>query len=169
MIEVEADVGGGWGEGVDWAALAKRAVETAIAHSPQRELAAKRVTVEVSVKFTDDGEVHALNRQYRGKDKPTNVLSFPMVQPDLLEDLTNSDDGEALLGDIVLAWGVCEAEAAAKGANVTAHAAHLIVHGTYHLLGYDHEGEIQAEEMESLEREALAAMGIDDPYRVDEG
>ena len=167
MLLVETDAGG-WPADVDWAALAERAVRAAIGNSPYQPLLAKRVTVEVSVKLTDDEEVHGLNASYRGKDKPTNVLSFPMVQRDLIEDLTNSDDGEALLGDIVLANGVCAREAAEKGVSVEDHATHLIVHGTYHLLGYDHEtGEAAAERMEELERAALAALGLGDPYVIE--
>jgi probable rRNA maturation factor len=114
--------------------------------------------------LTSDTEVQTLNRAYRGKDKPTNVLSFPMVQQDLLVAMANTDDGEVLLGDIVLAAGVCAREAEEKGISVTDHAAHLIVHGTFHLLGYDHMVEAEAEEMEALETRALASIGIGDPY-----
>ena len=105
------------------------------------------------MRLTSDDEVRHLNAQYRGKDKPTNVLSFPMVQPDLLDTVSqNSDDGELLLGDIVLAHGVCAAEAAERGIAVETHATHLIVHGTLHLLGYDHEDDDEAEGMEAIER-----------------
>jgi probable rRNA maturation factor len=87
-----------------------------------------------------------------------------MVAPDRLDGLA-ATDGEALLGDIVLAYGICAREAAEKGIAVEAHAAHLLVHGALHLLGYDHEqGEAEAEEMESAERAALARIGIADPY-----
>ena len=168
MIETESDIGEPWSSTIDWAALASRAVATAIEHSPFKQLAEQRVTIEVSVKFTDDGEVQTLNRQYREKDKPTNVLSFPMVQRDLIDGLANSDDGEALLGDIVLAHGVCAAEAEEKSVAIEIHATHLIVHGTYHLLGFDHGNDAEAEEMEQLERDALAALGIDDPYGVED-
>jgi probable rRNA maturation factor len=123
--------------------------------------------VEVSVKFTGDDEVQGLNASYRGKDKPTNVLSFPMFEAALLPSLAQTDGGEVLLGDLALAHGVCEREAAEKGIAVADHAAHLVVHGTLHLLGYDHEeGDEAAEAMESLERTALAGLGIADPYRV---
>src|SRR5690606_7633475 len=114
-------------------------------------------------------EVHQLNRQYRDKDKPTNVLSFPMIEPDLISVITqNSDDGEVLLGDIVLAHGVCASEATDKGISVEAHATHLIVHGVLHLLGYDHQGDSEADAMESMERVALETLGIPDPYLVRE-
>ena len=92
-----------------------------------------------------------------------------MVQPDLIDTVSqNSDDGELLLGDIVLAHGVCEREAAEKGVSVEEHATHLLVHGTLHLLGYDHMGDDEAEAMEEIERQALATLGIADPYLVRE-
>ena len=167
MLIVETDAEG-WPQGPDWAALADRAVRAALAHSTQGELLTASMAVEVSVKFTSDEEVRQLNRDYRQKDKPTNVLSFPMVQADLLETLDNSDDGEVLLGDIVLALGVCTAEAADKGVSVEAHATHLVVHGTFHLLGFDHMNDQDAEEMETAEREALVSLGIADPYAVED-
>ena len=125
------------------------------------------VAAEVSVKFTSDEEVLSLNAAWRGKDKATNVLSFPMVERELLAALVRTGEGEALLGDIVLAHGVCAAEAADKGLGVCTHAAHLVVHGTLHLLGYDHErGDEDAETMEATERRSLAALGIADPYEI---
>jgi probable rRNA maturation factor len=167
MLVVETDRGD-WPAETDWMVLAEKAVRAAIAHSPQRELLGAPMSVEVSVKFTSDEEVHQLNHAYRGKDKPTNVLSFPMVQEDLLDGLSNSDDGEVLLGDIVLALGVCTAEAGDKGVTVEAHATHLVVHGAFHLIGYDHMSEAEAEEMEQAERDALQSLGIADPYAVEE-
>jgi probable rRNA maturation factor len=169
MIEVAVAVEEPWPAG-DWDALAKRAVDAAIAASAHGLLLETPALVEVSLRFTRDGEVRTLNRQYRGKDKPTNVLSFPMVQPDLLVSVAeNSDDGEVLLGDIVLAHGVCAAEAADKGVPIEEHATHLVVHGMLHLLGHDHEqGEAEADAMEEIERAALATLGIADPYRVRE-
>jgi probable rRNA maturation factor len=166
MIEVELDRGSGWPEAQDWQSLATGAVMAAIVRTPHGDLIESPVRVEVSIKLTDDAEVQTLNASYRGKDKPTNVLSFPMVQADLLDSL--GDDDEALLGDIVLADGVCRAEAEERGVPVTTHATHLIVHGTLHLLGYDHIDDAEAEAMEAIERDALASLGIHDPYAVDE-
>ena len=155
--------------GGDWTALATRAVRAAVGGTPHGPLNEVAAVVEVSVRLTSDEEVRTLNAQYRGKDKPTNVLSFPMVQPDLLEAVTgNSDDGEVLLGDIVLAHGVCVAEAAERGISVEDHATHLMVHGTLHLLGYDHMTDADGDAMEEIERGALATLGIADPYLIRE-
>jgi probable rRNA maturation factor len=165
MIDVAVQQGEDWRDGIDWERLALSACTEALRRTPYGELIGQPVTVEVSVKLADDAEVQKLNAAYRDTDKPTNVLSFPMVQRDWLGGLDNSDDGEVLLGDIVVAHGVCAREAAEKGLAVDVHAAHLIVHGMLHLLGYDHErGEADAEAMETLERSALLAMGIADPY-----
>lgn len=154
MIGVETDVSDDWESRIDWPALARSAVHAAVAHSRHAGL----TDSEISVKFTDDEEVRALNAAWRGKTKPTNALSFPMAEE---AELASAQ----LLGDIVLAHGVCTAEAAEKQIAVESHAAHLVVHGTLHLLGYDHEtGDADAEEMEWVEREALAAIGIADPY-----
>jgi probable rRNA maturation factor len=162
MILVEADVSGEWDRGVDWPALADRSVRAAISHSRHADLVESEA--EVSVKFTSDEEVRALNAAWRNKDKATNVLSFPMIEKDLLDAAPG-----ALLGDVVLAHGVCAAEAVESGVAVEAHAAHLVVHGTLHLLGYDHEtSDAAAEAMEAVERRALAAIGIADPYRLTE-
>jgi probable rRNA maturation factor len=167
VILVEADVSEDWDSSTGWPALAERAVRAAVAASAQAALIESGLAVEVSVKFTGDDEVQGLNASYRGKDKPTNVLSFPMFEAALLPSLAQTDGGEVLLGDLALAHGVCAREAAEKGIPVADHAAHLVVHGTLHLLGYDHEqGDEAAEAMESLERAALAGLGIGDPYRV---
>ena len=168
MIQVETTVEGSW-PAFDWEELAQRAVIAALRASPHGEIVDAGYLAEVSVRLTSDTEVQALNLHYRQRDKPTNVLSFPMVQPDLLDGLNDGDDGETLLGDIVLAHGVTAAEAAEKGVAIEEHATHLIVHGTLHLLGYDHEqGEAEAEHMEELERAALATLGFSDPYAIDE-
>ena len=167
MILVETDSGEEWDSRTDWDNLAERSVRAAVASSRHAGLIDSPLAIEVSVKFTDDGEVKALNAAYRGKDRPTNVLSFPMMEPELLGQLFGA--GELLLGDVVLARGVCAAEAADKAVPVETHAAHLIVHGTLHLLGYDHEtSDEDADHMEATEREALASLGISDPYAITE-
>jgi probable rRNA maturation factor len=165
MLTTETDIASPHWPPADWQVLAATAVAAALARTPYAGLATGGATVEVSIRLTDDAEVHTLNRQYRQKDKPTNVLSFPMVQPDLLGSLGNTDDGEILLGDIVLAAETCAREAAEKHWPVPAYAQHLIVHGLLHLLGYDHElGESQATAMEALESAACAALGLPEPY-----
>ena len=169
MIQVETDVSGEWDSSADWRGLADGAVRAAIAASAHSALIRSGITIEVSVKFASDAEVKALNGSYRGKDKATNVLSFPMFEPELIAQVGRADGGEALLGDVILAAGVCAREAAEKGVEVRDHAGHLIVHGTLHLLGYDHEsGEEDAEAMEAVERAALAGLGVADPYRTNE-
>ena len=168
MIQVELAREEPWPD-ADWTALATRAARAAIERTPHGELATTPALIEISVRLTGDDEVRTLNAQYRHKDRPTNVLSFPMVQPDLIDTVSqNSDDGELLLGDIVLAHGVCAAEAAARGIPVEDHATHLLVHGTLHLLGYDHGDDDAAEGMEAIERAALSALGIADPYLIEE-
>jgi probable rRNA maturation factor len=165
MIAVESDVSGDWDTRTDWRALAGEAVRAAVGASAHASLLESGTTVEVSVKFAADEDVRALNAAWRDKDRPTNVLSFPMIEPERIGELGGAGGGEALLGDIVLARGVCTREAVEKGVPIEAHAAHLIVHGTLHLLGYDHEtGEADAEAMEETERRALGAIGIADPY-----
>jgi probable rRNA maturation factor len=165
MILVEGDQSGDWDSSTDWDTLAERSVRAAVVASNLPRLVDSPIGIEVSVRFTDDEEVRALNAEWRGKDKPTNVLSFPMLEPELLGALARGGEGEALLGDIVLAAGVCAREAAEKAVSMGDHAAHLVVHGTLHLLGYDHEdGDEEAEAMEKVERDALASLGIADPY-----
>ena len=169
MIAIELTHESPWPDDNDWPVLATRAARAAIGQTPHGDLLTTPASVEISVRLTSDEEVRTLNRQYRQKDKPTNVLSFPMVQADLLETISqNSDDGEVLLGDIVLAHGVCTAEAAKRGISAEDHAAHLIVHGTLHLLGYDHMTDDEGDAMEAIERDALATLGIADPYAIRE-
>jgi probable rRNA maturation factor len=158
VIGVETDVSDEWDSRTDWAALARRAVHAAVANSRHPGLSDS----EVSVLFTSDEEVRTLNAAWRGKDKATNVLSFPMAEEG---DLASA----RLLGDIALAYGVCAREAAEKQVAIETHAAHLVVHGTLHLLGYDHEtSDVDAEAMEETERRALASIGIADPYPISE-
>lgn len=169
MIDVAADTGEEWDSRTDWLSLSTEAIVAAVRASAFCALEESALGIEVSIKFTSDNEVQALNAAYRGKDKPTNVLSFPMVEPELLESIAAADNGEILLGDIILAHGVCAAEADEKGVAVETHASHLVVHGMLHLLGYDHEqGDEEAEAMEAIERQALGKLGISDPYLVTE-
>ena len=103
MLSVETHAATPWPDTLDWEARAGEAAAAALALTPYASLTDAAPLVEIAIRLTDDAEVQALNRDFRGKDKPTNVLSFPQVQDDLLEGLANSDDGEILLGDIVLA------------------------------------------------------------------
>jgi len=167
MIETAVLREDAWPE-EDWGSLADKAVKAALSATPQAGLVLADATIEIAVRLTSDDEVHTLNRQYRQQDKPTNVLSFPMVQPDLIESLSNTDDGEILLGDIVLAYGVCAREAAEKDVSIEDHAAHLIVHGVLHLLGHDHMNDVDADAMEAIERAAMASLGLHDPYEDSE-
>ena len=164
MLSVETQAATPWPDPLDWEARAAEAVAAALALTPWAGLADAAPLVEIAVRLTDDAEVHALNRDFRGKDKPTNVLSFPQVQADLLETMANSDDGEILLGDIVLARETCAREAEEKGISLEDHATHLIVHGTLHLVGYDHMDDVSAAAMEGLEVKALASLGLANPY-----
>ena len=149
-----------WSQTPESLALVDRCVEAVACVAP--ELAHTRLVA--SVLFTDDGTVHALNREWRERDKPTNVLSFPMLRRGDLVELA-SDGPPAMLGDIALAYETCAREAEAKGISLDDHAAHLIVHGFLHLAGHDHvHSDEEADAMEALETRALAKMGIADPY-----
>ena len=126
-------------------------------HWARTALAGRRREAEVAIRVVDAAESRALNRRYRARDKPTNVLSFPAELPPELE--------LPLLGDLVICREVVEAEAAAQGKPVEAHWAHMVIHGTLHLLGLDHETEAEAEAMEAIEVELLAELGWPDPYQ----
>ena len=152
-VLVEAD---GWATLPDAEAICVRAVEAALAACGEHVPA----PCEVSVTLTDDARIRVLNREWREKDKPTNVLSFP--QPDLPEGV----DAPQPLGDIIVAFETLAAEAREEGKAEGHHLAHLVVHGTLHLMGYDHIDDAEAEEMEALERQILAGLGIDDPYAL---
>lgn len=165
MLEVAIDADEEWDSSSSWNELVRRAAAAAIAESAFPQLATFERPVELSVRLTDNEQVRALNARWRDKNKPTNVLSFPMLGEDDLRD-ANIAGPELLLGDIILARGVCEAEAAEKGVSIEQHAAHLIVHGTLHLLGYDHQQEDDASDMEAREIRALERLGIASPYEV---
>ena len=165
-LDIAIDSDEEWDSSNDWAELARSAAVAAIAESAFPQLGSGARSVELSVRLASDAEVHALNSEWRGKDKPTNVLSFPMAEPDELE-ISDAAGPELMLGDVILARGVCAAEAADKGIPLESHAAHLMVHGTLHLLGYDHMDDDSAADMEARETRALARLGIADPYEGD--
>ena len=137
--------------------LTEDETQALIGRAAQAALSAERLTdvagSAVVVMLTDNEAVQALNGRFRGQDKPTNVLSFPAPQ-----------NTEGHLGDIALALGVCVREAGEQGKSLADHLCHLTVHGTLHLLGYDHETDAEAELMEGLERALLAGLGVTDPY-----
>ena len=143
-VEIEAD---GWTVALpDAEAVVRKAAGAALG----------AVEGDVVVLLTDDATVRELNVRFRGKDKPTNVLSFPAPEAAFPH-----------LGDIVLALGVCAAEAEDQGKTLSAHLSHLVVHGVLHLLGRDHEDDAEAEAMEAEERGVLAGLGVADPYALD--
>ncbi|WP_271438435.1 rRNA maturation RNase YbeY [Pontixanthobacter luteolus] len=148
-----------WPNG-SWEDLAERCSMSAAKQAP--ELANERLTA--SLLFTSDAEVHTLNREWRQRDKPTNVLSFPMLEREELIGL-DQNGPPVMLGDLAMAYETCAREAAEKGIALENHAAHLIIHGLLHLAGHDHEiSPEDADAMEALEIAALASMGIADPY-----
>lgn len=159
LAELDIAVEAPWPDN-GWEELAGRVCQAAAQVAP--ELANPRLLA--SLLFTSDAEIHALNREWRQRDKPTNVLSFPMLEREDL--LALSPDGPPeMLGDIALAHETCMREAEEKGVSIHDHAAHLILHGLLHLAGHDHEiSDADAEAMEALEVQALALLGIADPY-----
>ncbi|PJK00752.1 rRNA maturation RNase YbeY [Lysobacteraceae bacterium NML91-0213] len=118
---------------------------------------------DLAIRVVDAAEGQALNRHYRGKDYATNVLSFPADLPEGLPPGVRLP----LLGDLVICAPVVEREAREQGKPLNAHYAHLTVHGVLHLLGWDHDNDVEADAMEQLEREILAGLGVDDPYRME--
>ena len=140
----------GWPDGLD--VIADTAIHEALTQSKAKVAG----VAEVTVVLTDDAEQRELNKQWRGFDKSTNVLSFPQLEP--------FTPVVGLVGDIRLARETVEKEAAEMGITLQAHFTHLVVHGFLHLLGYDHIEEADAVKMESLETKILATLGIADPY-----
>ena len=141
--------------------LLRRAARDALAEARADGWKGSRVGHEISFVLTDDKRMRALNRTYRGKDKPTNVLSFAALDAD-----RPKAGMPWLLGDVILAAGVIAREAKAQRKKLDHHLSHLAVHGVLHLLGYDHEVDKEAEAMEALEVAALAGMGIANPYEL---
>lgn len=165
MLEIALEADEEWDSSRSWEGLARRSAEAAIAESSFPDLAESGRPVEISVTLTGNEQVRSLNAKWRGKDRPTNVLSFPMAD-ELDFTRANVDGPELLLGDVILARGVCEDEAAEKGVSFEDHATHLLVHGTLHLLGYDHQDDAAASDMEQREVRALKRLGIANPYEV---
>mgnify|MGYP000321384234 CR=1 FL=1 len=153
-IDIAAEAGG-WPAEDALEALAGEAVAAAAAR-----LGLADADSELSILFTDDAAMRSLNAEWRGKDKPTNVLSFPAC------DLAPGDAPGPMLGDIVVAFETVGRESQLEAKPFDDHLRHLIVHGFLHLLGYDHENDTDAEEMEAAERAILADMGVSDPYSV---
>jgi probable rRNA maturation factor len=153
-ILVDSDVSEDWDSVTAWPTLAERAVLAAVAHSDFPGL----TDTEVSVKFTSDAEVRALNAAWRGKDKATNVLSFPAFP------LSPGGRPGPMLGDIIMAEETLRREALDLGIPFDDHLTHLLVHGFLHLFGYDHMTDEEATVMEGLETRILAEMGLADPY-----
>jgi probable rRNA maturation factor len=116
---------------------------------------------EISLVLADDAFIRVLNRDHRGKDRATDVLSFPLI-----EDGAPDPETPVLLGDVVVAYETAARDAETAGVRLADHLAHLIIHGVLHLAGHDHEDDAEAEAMEGLERAALATLGIADPYSV---
>ena len=165
MLDVAVAQSAAWPRDVDWDALAQQAVSHALATTALMRLESMAAPVEVAITLSNDAEIRLLNAEWRDKDKATNVLSFPQMEPDDLDALTGEEPQEILLGDIILALETCAREAEEKAIPLTTHATHLVVHGMLHLLGYDHIDEAEAQTMEDMERAAMAAMGHADPYR----
>ena len=159
-MELSLEIEPGWSSTIDWADLAERCKDATAKVAP--ELANQRLSADLL--FTSDAAVQTLNKQWRAKDKPTNVLSFPMLErADLLA--LAPDGPEEMLGDLALALETCAREATEKTVPIKHHTAHLIIHGLLHLAGYDHEiGPDDAAAMEALEIKALAILGLPDPY-----
>jgi probable rRNA maturation factor len=163
MLET-ALINEGWGAATDWEALAGRASRQAFMQTPHAALVSKPAALELSIRLTSDAKVQSLNHHYRSKDQPTNILSFPMFAPHEIAALAECPDPEILLGDLALGLETCTREAEARGIPLADHAAHLIVHGVLHLLGYDHIEDSEAGAMEAIERIVLRELGLHDPY-----
>ncbi len=145
--------------------VVERAAASALVRAVQTDKAGAHFYL--TIRLSDDAEVQALNGQFRGKEKPTNVLSFPFA-PRLWREgkLMQQEVQSITLGDMILAYETVAQEAGEQGKTFMAHLQHLVVHGALHLLGFDHEDDAQAERMEALEIEVLARLGVENPYEI---
>ena len=148
-IAIEHDA---WGDLADLDAEVERVVAAALAVAAEADVAS--TAAELSLVLCDDAFIRDLNQRWRGKDKATNVLSFPSADP-------------AMLGDIIVAYETCAREARDDGRPLADHLAHMLVHGVFHLVGFDHEDDDEADAMERLESRALARLGIASPYELE--
>ncbi len=149
-----------WSDRCDIKRLSEQALQVL-----KQNVSLPKAAFALNILFTDDQQVQTLNRQFRGKDQPTNILSFPNSLPEELASYT----GNALpeLGDMALAYTTCNREATEQQKPFAHHTTHLLIHGILHLLGYDHEEDVEAAEMEALEIRLLHALSIPNPYEVD--
>jgi probable rRNA maturation factor len=169
MIEVDISIPEpSWEETCpDSETIVTRAIEAVIAHSPvAKKLITSGVEPEISVVLANDDLIHTLNREYRDKDNPTNVLSFAMLDGDNGWEAPNHP-GPCVLGDLVLAFETVKRESEAESKSFDDHFMHLVIHGMLHLLGYDHIEDREAEVMESIEIQILKDMNIKNPYQND--
>lgn len=164
-IEVTVEAQGWLSAVTDPVGVVRRAAGAALGVTPREDVPPAQA--EVSVLLADDARVRELNRAWRGRDEPTNVLSFPALGPD--DPMPPPELGPVPLGDVAVSLETVLREAAAEGKTPEAHLAHMIVHGVLHLIGRDHENDEEAEAMEALEVEALARLGVGDPYRTGDG
>jgi probable rRNA maturation factor len=149
-IIIEAE---GWAAIPDLEVRVQKAAESAFAGAPHIKGIVSPDSLSIAILLADDATLQRLNAQFRGQDKPTNVLSFPA-----------GAGMEGFLGDVALGLETCTREALEDNKTIADHLTHLVIHGTLHLLGYDHETEAEAETMENIERAILAKLGIADPY-----
>lgn len=148
--------------------LANKVIEQITQNVSEGKALQKFDHIELSIVLCDDALINKLNNDYRQQDKPTNVLSFPGLSPEQIEKYLRLSDNPAdiphILGEIYIAYETISQEAEIAGISIENHFAHLIMHGTLHLLGFDHIEDWQADKMEQIETKLLFNLGIDDPY-----
>ena len=164
MIEIDLNRGADWGGDIDWLHLSETCTIKAIENSNYNQLNSLPLKFSISINLSNNVQVHALNKQYRNKDKPTNILSFPMLDQAALESASTNAMPEMLLGDLILSYQLCSLEAEQKNITIIQHFQHLIIHGILHLLGYNHIEDIDADVMQAIEIKTLNDLGVDDPY-----